>query len=97
MTYGVPYVVAGLVFAFVSFRRSAVVVGVLWLLHGLYDLVHGQVITNIGVPGWYPIFCFVVDAVIGAYLQGYWAGEPGGQRAITSLPAGRDPTRPSTS
>ncbi|HET7528420.1 MAG TPA: hypothetical protein VFK10_20950 [Burkholderiaceae bacterium] len=68
MIYGVPYVVAGLVFAFVSVRQSAVVVGVFWLLHGLYDLVHGQFITNAGVPGWYPIFCFVVDAVVGSYL-----------------------------
>jgi len=68
MLYGVPYVVAGLVFAFVSVRRSAVVVGVFWLLHGLYDLVHNQLITNTGVPGWYPVFCFVVDAVIGLYL-----------------------------
>ena len=66
--YGVPFIVAGLVFAFVSVRQSAVVVGVFWLLHGLYDLVHSQLITNTGVPGWYPIFCFVVDAVIGAYL-----------------------------
>jgi hypothetical protein len=68
MIYGVPYVVAGLVFAFVSVRQSAVVVGVFWLLHGLYDLAHSQFITNTGVPGWYPIFCFVVDAVIGSYL-----------------------------
>lgn len=68
MIYGVPYVVAGLVFAFVSVRGSAVVVGVFWLLHGLYDLVHGQLITNIGVPGWYPVWCFAVDAVIGSYL-----------------------------
>ena len=68
MLYGVPYVVAGLVFAFVSVRQSAVLVGALWLLHGLYDLVHSQLFTNPGVPGWYPIFCFVVDAVVGAYL-----------------------------
>jgi hypothetical protein len=68
MIYGVPFVVAGLVFVFVSVRHSAVVVGVFWLLHGLYDLVHSQLITNTGVPGWYPIFCFVVDAVIGSYL-----------------------------
>ena len=68
MIYGAPYVVAGLVFAFVSVRQSAVVVGVFWLLHGLYDLVHSQVITNSGVPGWYPVWCFVVDAVIGSYL-----------------------------
>jgi len=68
MIYGVPYVVAGLVFALVSVRQSAVVVGVLWLLHGLYDLVHSQLITNTGVPGWYPIWCFMVDAVVGSYL-----------------------------
>ena len=68
MIYGLPYVVAGFVFAFVSVRQSALVVGIFWLLHGLYDLVHSQFITNTGVPGWYPIFCFVVDAVIGAYL-----------------------------
>jgi len=68
MIYGLPFVVAGLVFAFVSARQSAVVVGVFWLLHGLYDLVHSQLITNAGVPSWYPIFCFVVDAVIGSYL-----------------------------
>lgn len=68
MIYGIPFVVAGLVFAFVSVRWSAVVVGVFWLLHGVYDLVHSQLITNTGVPIWYPIFCFVVDAVIGLYL-----------------------------
>lgn len=66
--YGVPFVVAGLVFAFVSVRQSAVVVGVFWLLHGLYDLVHSQLITNTGVPSWYPVWCFAVDAVIGSYL-----------------------------
>ena len=68
MAYGVPFVVAGLVFAFVSVRRSAVAVGAFWLLHGLYDLAHSQFFINPGVPIWYPIFCFVVDAVIGAYL-----------------------------
>jgi hypothetical protein len=68
MIYGVPFVVVGLVFAFVSVRQSAVVVGAFWILHGLYDLTHSQFITNAGVPGWYPTFCFSVDIVIGAYL-----------------------------
>jgi hypothetical protein len=68
MIYGIPYLVSGLVFAFVSVRQSAVVVGVFWLLHGLYDLVHGRLITNPGVPDGYPIFCFVVDVVIGGYV-----------------------------
>jgi hypothetical protein len=68
MIYGVPYVVAGLVFALVSVRRSALVVGALWLLHGLYDLVHVRLVTNPGVPGWYPVWCFAVDVVVGSYL-----------------------------
>ena len=68
MIYGIPYVVAGLMFTFVGVRQSAIVVGLLWLLHGLYDLVHGRLITNPGVPGWYPIWCCVVDVVIGSYL-----------------------------
>jgi hypothetical protein len=68
MIYGLPFLVASIVFAFVSVRHSAVVVGTFWLLHGLYDLVHSQLITNPGVPDWYPVFCFVVDAVVGLYL-----------------------------
>ena len=68
MIYGIPYVVGGLAFAFVSVRHSAVVVGALWILHGLYDLIHGQLITNPGVPAWYPVFCFTVDVVVGAYV-----------------------------
>jgi hypothetical protein len=68
MIYGIPFVAAGLVFAIVSVRQSAVVVGAFWILHGLYDLTHSRLITNTGVPGWYPVWCFSVDVVIGAYL-----------------------------
>ena len=68
MVYGIPFVAVGLVFALASIRHSAVVVGTFWTLHGLYDLVHSRLITNAGVPGWYPVWCFAVDAVIGTYL-----------------------------
>lgn len=68
MLFGLPFLVAGLFFACVSVRHSAVVVGVFWILHGLYDLVHGRLITNPGVPGWYPVWCCAVDVVVGAYL-----------------------------
>jgi hypothetical protein len=68
MIYGIPYVVVGLVFAFVSVRQSAVVVGAFWILHGLYDLTHSRFIINTGVPSWYPVFCFAVDVVVGSYL-----------------------------
>ena len=68
MMYGTPFLVAGLVFAIVSIRQSAIVVGAFWILHGLYDLIHSQLIANAGVPAWYPIWCFSVDVVVGAYL-----------------------------
>jgi len=68
MVYGVPFVVAGLLFTFVSVRQSAVIVGALWILHGVYDLAHSRLFTNPGVPGWYPVWCFAVDIVIGAYV-----------------------------
>ena len=68
MLYGIPFLVAGLVFAFVSVRHSAVVVGMFWILHGVYDIVHGRLLANPGVPGWYPVWCCSVDVVIGAYL-----------------------------
>ena len=66
--YGLPYLIAGVVFALVSVRQSAIIVGAFWILHGAYDLTHDQLITNAGVPVWYPVFCFAVDVVIGAYL-----------------------------
>ena len=68
MIYGIPFLIGGLVFAFASVRHSATVVGALWILHGLYDLAHGQLFTNPGVPAWYPVFCFLVDVVVGAYV-----------------------------
>ena len=68
LTYGIPFIVAGLLFTFVGMRQSAILVGVFWLLHGLYDLMHGRLFINPGVPSWYPIFCFVVDVVVGAYV-----------------------------
>ena len=68
MLYGLPFLAGGLAFAFASVRQSAVVVGSLWVLHGIYDLVHDQWVSNPGVPDWYPAFCFSVDVVVGVYL-----------------------------
>jgi len=68
MIYGIPFLVAGLAFTFAGFRYSAIVVGVMWILHGLYDLIHSRLITNAGVPDWYPVWCWAVDVVVGGYL-----------------------------
>jgi hypothetical protein len=78
LLYGIPFLVAGVVFAWQGFRHSALLVGAFWLLHAGWDLAHDRFFTNAGVPGWYPVFCFAVDAVVGAYLLWLWRRVPDG-------------------
>lgn len=46
----------------------------LWLVvaalaaHGVFDLVHGRIIQNPGVPAWWPMFCLAYDVTAAAYL-----------------------------
>jgi hypothetical protein len=54
--------------AVAGFRTSLwLVVGAL-AAHGLFDLVHGRLIANPGVPAWWPPFCLAYDVVAAAYL-----------------------------
>ena len=43
-----------------------VVIGL--VAHGLFDFVHRDVISNPGVPGWWPGWCLSYDVTAGAYL-----------------------------
>ena len=46
----------------------------LWLVvaalaaHGIFDLGHGTVVSNPGVPSWWPQFCLTFDVTLAAYL-----------------------------
>lgn len=51
-----------------GFRSSLWVVAIALAAHGLLDLVHGRVVSNPGVPAWWPAFCGSYDVVAGAYL-----------------------------
>lgn len=76
--------VAGAVFvaaAVVGFRSSLWVVAVALAGHGIFDLVHGRVIANPGVPGWWPQFCLAYDVAAAAYLA--WLLKRGRIRATT--------------
>ena len=54
--------------AVLGFRSSLwLVVGAL-AAHGILDLVHGRIISNPGVPGWWPQFCLTYDVAAAAYL-----------------------------
>ncbi|MEL6614986.1 MAG: hypothetical protein AAFQ43_04580 [Bacteroidota bacterium] len=41
-----------------------------YALHGVYDILHGGVATNAGVPTWWGPFCLGIDGAIALYLIG---------------------------
>lgn len=54
--------------AAVGFKKSLwVVVGGLGL-HGVFDFIHHGIISNPGVPAWWPAFCLAYYVTAGAYL-----------------------------
>ena len=46
----------------------------LWLVvaalaaHGVFDVFHGRVVANPGVPAWWPAFCLTYDVTAAAFL-----------------------------
>jgi hypothetical protein len=54
--------------AVLGFRSSLWVVVAVLGVHGVFDLVHGTVISNPGVPRWWPAFCLAYDVAAAGYL-----------------------------
>jgi ethanolamine utilization microcompartment shell protein EutS len=54
--------------AVAGFRSSLWVVVVALAAHGILDFVHDRVISNPGVPVWWPAFCGAYDVTAAAYL-----------------------------
>lgn len=54
--------------AVLGFRTSLWLVAVALGVHGVFDLVHGAVISNPGVPHWWPAFCGTYDLAAAGYL-----------------------------
>lgn len=54
--------------AIAGFKTSLWLVVAALAAHGLFDFIHGQLISNPGVPLWWPPFCFSYDVVAAAYL-----------------------------
>lgn len=51
-----------------GFRSSLWLVAAALAAHGIFDLGHGALISNPGVPRWWPEFCSAYDVVAAAYL-----------------------------
>lgn len=54
--------------AALGFRRTLWIAVAGLALHGVFDLIHHSLITNPGVPAWWPGFCLAYDLIAAAYL-----------------------------
>lgn len=57
--------------ASLGFRRNLWIAATALVAHGLLDAVHGQLVSNPGVPSWWPGFCGAYDVTAGLFLA--WA------------------------
>ena len=48
--------------------RWQILLGIGISLHGVFDLMHGYIINNPGVPIWWPAFCASIDIVLGLWV-----------------------------
>jgi hypothetical protein len=68
--------IAIVAFSYISvlgFKRNLwLVVGALGA-HSIFDFFHSQIVTNSGVPSWWPMFCLTYDIVAASYLAGQLA------------------------
>lgn len=66
----VELVVAGafLAASIVGFKTSLWIVAAALAAHGVFDLLHPQLYTNLGVPRWWPRFCLAYDVAAAIYL-----------------------------
>lgn len=65
--------------AVAGFKSSLWIVAVALAAHGIFDLTHGHIFANPGVPPWWPGFCLTYDVTAGAYLA--WLIQSGRVRA----------------
>ena len=54
--------------AVAGFKSSAWIVVVALAGHGVFDVVHGHIIENAGVPAWWPAWCLSYDVGAAAWL-----------------------------
>ena len=54
--------------AVVGFKFNLWIVVVALIGHGVFDFFHGHIVTNPGVPAWWPAFCLVYDVSAGGCL-----------------------------
>ncbi len=57
-----------LVLAVLGFKKTLWVAVAGLVGHGVFDVFHGRMISNPGVPAWWPGFCMAFDVLAGVFL-----------------------------
>jgi hypothetical protein len=57
-----------LLVALIGFKTSLWLVVAALAAHGVFDLFHGSVVANPGVPAYWPAFCATYDVTAAAFL-----------------------------
>lgn len=65
---GLPFILGGLLCLVIKVPTTATFLGLLWVVHVLFDVSHNLLVNNPAVPVWYPWFCASIDLVIGVYV-----------------------------
>jgi hypothetical protein len=66
--------------AVLGFRLSLWFVVIALFAHGVFDYFHGHLVSNPGVPVWWPAFCGTYDVTAAGYLAWLlWKDRRGGQ------------------
>jgi hypothetical protein len=60
--------IAFLLSAVLGFKRNLWIVAAALVGHGIFDFFHARIVTNPGVPGWWPAFCLAYDVCAGGCL-----------------------------
>ena len=67
--------------AVMSFKSSLWLVVVMFAGHGVFDLVHARLVSNPGVPSWWPAFCMAIDVALAGILAWLFHSRTLGTRA----------------
>ncbi len=58
--------------AFLAYKLNSslglVVLGIAYIAHAVYDVIHNSIFYNAGTPLWWPEFCGAVDLLVGLYV-----------------------------
>ena len=54
--------------AIIGLKFSGIIIAAGLIGHGMFDLAHDTFVLNTSVPLWWPIYCAVVDILLGMWL-----------------------------